>query len=127
MNNYEKIYWLTRLDNIQSFLTTGFILSLAVLFMWYMILFIECYDYDDRKEYIKNHGKYRTTTFWLAIIFGVLMVFSPSKNDMLLIVAGGKTMDYIEKDTSLSKIPYQTTSIISNYLDKELNELKEGK
>jgi len=48
----------------------------------------------------------------------------PSKNDMILIYAGGKTMDYVQKDTSLQKIPYQTTAIISDYLDKTIKEMK---
>jgi len=127
MTNYEKLYWLTRLDNIQGFVTTGLIISSVVLFMWYMGMFITCYDSEDIKRYSTNHSKYRLLSFWIAIIFSILLVFIPSKNDALLIIAGGKTMDYIQKDTSLSKIPYQTTSIISRYLDKELEELKEGK
>jgi hypothetical protein len=127
MDNYSKIYWLTRLDNLQAFFITAFVISLVVLFVYHLVMIIDCYDNDDRKEYKINWGKYRTISFWLALVMGVFLVFMPTKNDMILIYAGGKTMDYVQSDTSLAKIPYQTTTIISEYLDKSIKELKDKK
>ena len=127
MNNYSKIYWLTRLDNIQAIFISALIISLCVLFVYHIIMIIQCSDNDDRKEYNINYGKFKNTSFWIALVTGAFLVFLPSKNDMIMIYAGGKTMDYVQSDTSLSKIPYQTTAIISEYLDKSIKELKESK
>ena len=38
--------------------------------------------------------------------------------------AGGKTMDFIESDTSINKIPAQTTKLITNYLEQQIKEVK---
>ena len=127
MDNYSKIYWLTRLDNIQAFFIIAFTISMIVLLVYHLAMLIECYDDDDRKEYKQNWSKYKNISFWTSLIIGILLVFTPTKNDMILIYAGGKTMDYVQSDSSLSKIPYQTTTIISEYLDKSINELKEKK
>ena len=127
MDNYSKIYWLTRLDNIQAFFIIAFTISMIVLLVYHLAMLIECYDEDDRKEYKQNWSKYKNIAFWTTLIIGILLVFTPTKNDMILIYAGGKTMDYVQSDSSLSKIPYQTTTIISEYLDKSINELKEKK
>jgi uncharacterized membrane protein YfcA len=127
MDNYSKIYWLTRLDSIESALAMIFTFSCIILLAYYMIYMFKSdfWDEDDKKEYKLNWGKFKTTSTWLGIITGVILIFIPNKNDMLLIYAGGKTMDYVQKDSSLSKLPYQTTAIISEYLDKSIKELKD--
>ena len=124
MNNYSKIYWLTRLDNIQAFFTTAFAISLIILLVYHLIMLYLSFD-SDVKEYNRNWSKYRNISLWVGLISGIFLVFIPTKNDMILIYAGGKTMDFVQSDTSLSKIPYQTTSIISEYLDRSIKEVKD--
>lgn len=124
MDNYSKIYWLTRLDNIQSGITTIFVISIIAIFIYYFIMLIVSDDPDATESMIKNYGKKATIAFWVGIISGIFLIFIPTKNDMILIYAGGKTMNYIQSDTSLNKLPYQTTTIISNYLDKTIKELE---
>jgi len=124
MNNYSKIYWLTRLDNIQVFFITALSISIFIFFAYHVIKGIEC-DWDEEKEnFEKAYGKYKTISFWTSIIAGFILVFMPTKTDIILIYAGGKTMGYVQTDTSLSKIPYQTTAIISKYLDNSIKEME---
>lgn len=123
MDNYSKIYWLTRLDNLQAFFQIVFTISATVLFLYHLIMALSI---DEKEEYEQNWSKYRNLSFWVGLTALILMVFMPTKNDMILIYAGGKTMDYVQADSSLAKIPYQTTAIISNYLDKSIKEM-EGK
>lgn len=127
MNNYTTIYWLTRLDHIQGLLITLLMLSIGAVVLYFMAMMFTCYDQEAFTEYSKRFKKYRNASFWCIVISSLLLVFVPSKNDIILIYAGGKTMDYIKTDTSLTKIPYQATSIISGYLDQKINELKETK
>lgn len=127
MSNYTTIYWLTRLDHIQELLITLLMLSIFAVAFYFMAMMFTCYDQEAFNEYSKRFKKYRNASFLCIVISSLLLVFMPNKNDMILIYAGGKTMDYIQTDTSLTKIPYQTTSIISGYLDQKINELKETK
>lgn len=120
MNNYFKIYWLTRLDNIQGiFLAASIILSLL-----FIINFFSRYiDYDE--EYLLFKKLYqRIIILTLAILVIITANLIPSKKEAIIILAGGKTMDFVQSDTSLSKIPSQATTIISSYLDKAIKEIK---
>lgn len=54
----------------------------------------------------------------------MLEVFVPTKNEAIVIIAGGKTLDFIKQDSSLNKIPSQTTAIISQFLQNEIDTLK---
>lgn len=123
MNNYSKIYWLTRLDSIQALMIVIIILSVVALIIYYICFSTEVLDKDDAEEFNKNYGKIKKAAFYLFIIAGLVVIFLPSKDDMILIYAGGKTMDFVQKDSSINKIPAQTTKIISDYLDKTVKEL----
>lgn len=54
----------------------------------------------------------------------LVLIFLPTRNEVIAIYAGGKTLDFAQQDSSLAKIPAQTTEVISNYLDKMIKEEK---
>jgi hypothetical protein len=124
MSNYSKLYWLTRLDNLQSLLVTVLIISIVAIVVYAIIYLInsEWWDDEEQVSYTKKYGKYKTLSLWIAIVTGVLLTFTPTKNELIFIYAGGKTMDFAASDSSLSKIPYQTTKIVSDYLQKQIDE-----
>lgn len=127
MSNYEKIYWLTRLDSMHIIFVASSILGGLCLLFFMIINTFALPSFHDGEDLIEVRKNIRWIPRLLIPVFviGFLgSLFLPTKNDMILIYAGGKTMDYVQSDSSLSKIPYQTTSIISEYLDKQLNELK---
>lgn len=125
MDNYSKIYWLTRLDNIQVFFTILLVLGITIFTICHIVMYVDCYDNESVEDYNRSYKKYKITSIWVSIVSAFVLVFLPTKNDMILIYAGGKTMNYVQSDTSLAKIPYQTTSIISEYLDKSIKELRD--
>lgn len=128
MSNFFKIYWLTRLSVILGFAMFAFVTAIIILLVYYIAYFSEWYDEDDRKElYKRRYGVWKNSAFWVLFVSSFILAFVPNKNDMILIYAGGSALDYVQKDTSLSKIPYQTTSIISEYMDKYVKELKDSK
>jgi hypothetical protein len=135
MNNYSKMYWLTRLDELQGLLiflmVTCFILCLVILIGSLISSDFDEFKSNEEIEVRKGvRQKLRGKVKWifpLGILFLILKIFIPNKTEAIIIVAGGKTLDYVQKDTSLSKIPYQTTAIISDYLDKTIKELKDKK
>jgi len=129
MSNYSKIYWLTRLDSIQNLLVTITVLCVIVLFVYWLIYLLNS-DYEGEEwtaEYRTNHSFKSRLSIWLGLGSLLLLTLLPSKNEAILIIAGGKTMDFIEKDKSINKIPSQTTAIISKYLDETLKEMDTDK
>jgi len=126
MDNYSKIYWLTRLDYVQNiFIAIAIILGILIvanIFNAFIKMIGDC----DEIYFLNSIWKKAVTIFFFSLSI-IAACLTPTKTEMILIYAGGKTMDYVQKDTSLQKIPYQTTTIISDYLDKSIKELKEKK
>ena len=59
----------------------------------------------------------------LMILFWSLFVFTPSKKDALIIVAGGQTLNFLVNDKSAKQIPAE----LSNFVLTEIkNQAKEA-
>ena len=109
--NYFLIYLITIADNIKVF---GVILSVILGFISCHIL-LYCSEYGGIPKYTKR----LVASF---IFFLSVATLTPSTNKMLLIVAGGQTLNYIEQDENLKKIPYKATEVVAQYLDSKLKE-----
>ena len=120
MSNYTQLYWLTRLDSINSFFGVSVFISICIILLYIIIKGVEYGDNEGHVDFTKRYGWILKSSVIIGIMGIVGAIFVPTKNDMLLIYAGGKTMDYVQSDTSIAKIPYQTTKIISDYLDKTI-------
>ena len=118
MNNYQKLYWLTRLDYLQG-TCLWFLFISTVAFCVIMAIYSDAYDTEK-----KEAKKYKTIALSIFIISLVGTIFIPSKNEVIFIFAGGKTMDFIQSDTSINKIPAQTTKLITDYLDNQIKEIE---
>ena len=120
MNNYEKIYWLTRLDVIENFCTTLVVVGsifIAARAVYQFIMHVEGDDNPALKWY-------KHLFFWPIYIAAILgLVFIPTQKEAVVIFAGGKTIDFIESDSSIQKIPHQTTEMISKFMENEILEM----
>lgn len=131
MNNYEKIYWLTRLDGLHHFFVGMAIVS-TILIVGIIIWATFSRDFDEfhhglqlklrikTRSKLTSKVKYLVFTFFLVVL---VSVFLPTQREAVLIIAGGKTIDFIQKDTAVNKIPEQTTMVVSKFLEKQLKEL----
>lgn len=121
-NNYTTLYWITRLDGLSN-ITLAMACLGAVIVPAYTIISIITSD-----DPSSDTGKWkwiRNFSFWALLIPGTIgHLFIPNKNEAMLIIAGGATLTYIQKDTSLAKLGPQTTAIISQYLDTKLKDLE---
>lgn len=123
MSNESKIYWLTRLDNIQG--TAIAAISLMVVFLIaYFIFTTGAWDDYEADKIKKNYGKYVTASKWLIPLLSALLVFLPTREDLIIMTVGGKTMDFMDSDTSLQKIPAKATEAMYQYIDRSLKEMK---
>jgi len=130
MSNYSKLYWFTRLDIFQGiFIAATVIIGMLCIACVVMRMFDnEVHSWTTEKEIERRKDINAKCVKWFKkfiISFFILLsitLFIPSKNDAILIMAGGKTLDFVESDTSLNKIPAQTTKLITDYLQKQLDK-----
>ena len=110
--SYFLIYLITIADNIKVF---GTILSVILVILTFCYILLCYLEYDGKPKYTKR----LVASF---IFFLSVATLTPSTNKMLLIVAGGQTLNYIEQDENLKKIPYKATEVVAQYLDSKLKE-----
>lgn len=125
MNNYLGLYLLTRLDGLNNLFTILIVISGTLFIASLIARFGAQYDKD---EYGIKIGSSGIKIFLpILIVSSLLLVSTPTKNEAIFIVAGGKTINFIQNDTSICKLPAQTAAIISNYLDKQIKEIETTK
>lgn len=124
MTNVEKIYWLTRLDVLNNGASGILAFSIVYgIFIGIMLLMGKDLVEESTMKKLTQHLKYIYIP--LAIISGLVKAFVPTKEEMILIWAGGSTLDYVQENKELKEIPDKATKVIINYLDEKLNEVKE--
>ncbi len=125
MNYTSLFYWLTVADNAKSFFIT-FIAIFTVVSVISTIWFIVDRDSDDWSEN-KRTNKARKWMWWsypFMILFWSLFIFTPSKKDALLIVAGGQTLNFLSSDSTAKQIPHDVLNFVSVELQSMAKEAK---
>ena len=129
MDNTFFIYLATRLSGIQAISVAIAIASGVMLVGLMLYRLIELDDnlvYEYKVEQITkrieiNNKKQKIARRFLFISL-FFAVFTPDTKEAVMIYAGGKTLDYVQKDTSLQKIPYKATELILKKMDQYLND-----
>ena len=75
------------------------------------------YDEKEMKEILTTSKKFSV----FAILCWILFMLVPSKDDIVLIVGGGKVINYLTTDSVITKIPNEVSTLILKEI-KELNE-----
>lgn len=118
------IYWLTRLSSISDlFFGLGMLSSIFIFVgvLAYTFMIMDFPSDEDEIEYKQKRKKF-FNKIWVPILFFVLNILTPNTKEAMLIIAGGKTMDYVQSDTSLQKIPYKATELILKKMEDYINE-----
>ena len=124
MSNMALIYWLTRLSSISDlFFGLGMLSSIFIFVgvLAYTFMIMDFPSDEDEIEYKQKRKKF-FNKIWVPILFFVLNILTPNTKEAMLIIAGGKTMDYVQSDTSLKKIPYKATELILKKMDEYIDE-----
>jgi hypothetical protein len=107
--NYTKLfYWLTVADNAKTLFVTFiwiFTFISVVATFYYFIL-------HDEEEGQKMCRKWMWWSYPFMILFWSLYIFTPSKKDALLIVAGGQTLNFLTTDSTSKQIPHELSSFV---------------
>ena len=126
MSNYAKLYWLTRLDYLQ-----GIFLALAVIFGLVLIIYLVAYafilaEYEGDAAALAKKWKWARNLGIIFLCIGTVFAsLIPTRSELVFIIAGGKTIDFVQKDSSINKIPNQATKIVSDMLENEIKKLKD--
>jgi heme/copper-type cytochrome/quinol oxidase subunit 2 len=119
------LYFLNRLDTFRTILTIMIIIGIVGLVLYYFFNFMSTeLERAKMAEYSSNNKWTRRTLITITVIGIAGLTFIPTTKQMIFIIAGGKTLDYVSKDQSLRKIPGQVTEITTEWLDKKLKEIQ---
>lgn len=115
MNYMKLFYWLTVADNAKTF----FVVFVG-LFTFMSVVATICYfvtsgDSNDQRM----SRKWMWWCYPFMIFFWSLFIFTPSKRDALIIVAGGSTLNYLTTDSTTKQIPKE----LSNFVLTEIKNM----
>ena len=118
-------YWLVVADNAKTLFITG-------IFIFTLISIVATIGFcvnanpiqsEDEKQNQAISRRWMWRSYPLMILFWSLFVFTPSKKDALIIVAGGQTLNFLVNDKSAKQIPAE----LSNFVLTEIkNQAKEA-
>lgn len=123
-SNTFTIYLLTRLTSINNLvLTLAVVLTLIFATIIISCMFNMEFTYkDEEKINLDLRRKKFTNKLWIPGILFFIAAMIPNTKEALLIYAGGKTLDYVQNDTALQKIPYKATELILQKIESEIKE-----
>lgn len=116
----NEIYWITRLDAIQTLAIIA-VFILGVFTFLYILFWIMEDDEKDKSKFKKIILKFAA---YISIpVF--LLVFIPSKRDMLMIIGIGGTIEYLKSNDTANKLPDKVIMAIDKLLDDTIEEENE--
>lgn len=121
MNYTSLFYWLTVADNAKSMFIVGIIIFTAIAAISTLANLIMRGNQDDDADIARKWIKW---SYPFMFLFWSLFIFTPSKKDALLIVAGGQTMNFLTTDKSAKQIPHELSSFIVTELKNMATEAK---
>ena len=139
MNFYKLFYWISVADKLGSLLTwfsisTG--IALVITVIGYFVSSGYCSSEIRSGGLDQQSTSYREWDVWRKIwkttliisiiffsIFSIANVALPSKNDSLLIVAGGAVGNFIVSDSSSRQIPSELTLLVRQRLKEEIQNV----
>ena len=132
MNYTGLFYWLIVADNARIFFGWAvalFMLVILICIIAKVIISTSISYYGDsgvieRKDDHTVTNKYLFRSIPWAMLFWLLLIFTPTKRDALLIVAGGQTLNYLTTDSTAQKIPHEMTDFIVTELKSMAEEAK---
>jgi hypothetical protein len=142
MNWYSIFYWVTRADSVKTFFDVtsdiftwmtvlGFIAVVVFSFIVREIIAEENLPIEQEKtnpkvRSYKLMGRYFTGIFYVSLFLSLVTwagyVFTPTKKETLLIIAGGGTMQFLTTDSAAKQIPHELSTFVVTELKSMAKE-----
>lgn len=120
----NEIYWITRLDAIESTLVALICISGLVLLFAVVGYFVtRGEDLEGYKTSIRMMKK----SVIVTIVSTILLIFIPNQKQALMICGIGGTIDYIKSNETAKKLPDKCIQAIDKYLGEIVGEDKKQK
>lgn len=119
MDYTSLFYWLVVADNAKTLFIWGMVIFGIVALISTICLVVSlCSDYygvratEERTRDVNMSKKWMWWSYPFLFFWCSLFVFTPSKKDSLLIVAGGGTLNYLTTDSTAKQIPHELTNFV---------------
>ena len=117
----NTIYWITRLDGINTTFTVAFALSTIVLAITVIIYYVDKLNDWEDEDYSALKKLIKISAIALSIsLVGTL--FIPTSKDMYAIYGIGGTIDYLKQNKQAKNIPDKCINALDRYLDTVAND-----
>jgi hypothetical protein len=83
----------------------------------------DTHTYKNALKWINTFKWPRISCFVLGIIFWVLIIFTPNRKDMIIIIAGGAVGQFVTTDSSARELPADITRFLRGEILKATSEL----
>lgn len=110
-----ELYWLTRVDFIIA-TATMLLVADMIVFIFILINWMMDGELPDKVKCIRKYS------FIIGAISLIIVAFTPTKEDLLLIYGLGPTIDYIQDNEKVKELPDKCVEALSKWadsLDKE--------
>lgn len=116
----NEIYWITRLDSINSAVILLLVLGGCIIFGSIIGVFVTYCDFDrDESNVFKRILKW-------SIPINIVLLFSycliPTTKEAFLIYGVGGTIDYIKNDSIANQIPQKAIVALDKWVDELTKE-----
>lgn len=115
----EEIYWITRMDNIHSALVIFLCIS-ATSIITSIIGYFITKSLDEYKGEWVNFGKFLKYAVPSSLILTLLLVFTPTTKEVLMIYGVGGTLDYVQSNEKIQQLPDKVVDVIDLFIEDYL-------
>lgn len=122
MDYTTVFYWLTVADNARLLFKWGAGIFTTVAALSTIGFFLAA-DSNDEKA-TNETKKWIKWSYPFMFLWWMLLVFTPSKKDALLIVAGGQTLNFLTTDKTAKQIPHEALNFVKVELKNMASEAK---
>jgi len=138
MNWYQIFYLFSIVDNLGTFFGWMVaVFTLITLVSWIVFIIYKSnangiFDDEKKEEDAENKRDLAIQRKWVMfsttffIIFWLLYIITPTKKDMLLIIAGGSVGEFVANDSSAQKLPADITRFLHAEIVKATAEIGEN-
>lgn len=130
----NEIYWITRLDSINTFLFVLVTLGVIALVLFIIGFWAKEYTKPDNNKYSDDDGyvvacmltKFSKPFVIAGVVATLLLIFIPTTKEALLIYGVGGTIDYVKSNETIKKLPDKAVEALDKYLDELNKDEKDG-
>lgn len=122
----NEIYWITRLESINIVLTTCVVILSVIIGISSIIWLVTANDSFEVKTHDTCSGILKRF-FPVLIVSTLLLVFTPTTKDAIMIWGIGGTIDYIKSNDTAKKLPDKCIQALDKFVDEYMLDINNNK